>query len=129
MRQYTVRATPSVFYYIGDPYTSLFLHTFQGGGGSKPIINSIIYQGNKNKRAQTICYGATVGPELSLSGPPTLRLQVGPIAYRSGCIVSKYGPQSYKSGPGLKYYRQTGLLYIITRPDSTALGDLRLVFF
>ena len=114
VRQYTVRATPSVFYYIGDPYTSLFLHTFQGGGGSKPIINSIIYQGNKNKRALTICYGATVGPELSSSGPPTLRLHVGSEAYRSSNIVRKFGPQLYKSGPGPKYYRRTGLLYIIT---------------
>ena len=33
VRQYRVLATPSVFYYIDAPYTSLFLHTFQGGGG------------------------------------------------------------------------------------------------
>ena len=38
VRQYTVCATPSVFYYIDNPYTSLFSHTsiiahFSGGGG------------------------------------------------------------------------------------------------
>ena len=84
-------------------------------------MNLIIYQGNKNKRAQTICYEATAGPELSLSGPPTLRLQVGLKAYRSSRIVSKYGPQSYKSGPGPKYYRWTGILYIITHPGTRKL--------
>ena len=63
-----------------------------------------------------ICYGATVGPELSLSGPPTLRLHVWPKAFKSSHIVSKFGPQSNISGPGPKYYRRTGLLYIITHP-------------
>ena len=81
----------------------------------KPIINSIIYLGDK-KRVQTICYGPTVGPELSLSGPSTLWLHIGPKAYRSSHISRKCGPKSCKSGPGPKYYRRTGLLYIIMQP-------------
>ena len=51
-----------------------------------------------------------------MSGPPTLRLHIGPEACRSSHIPGKYGPKSYISGPGPKYYHRTGLLYIITHP-------------
>ena len=64
-----------------------------------------------------------VGPQYSLSGPPTLRLHIGPKTYRSSHILSKYGPKSYKSGPGPKYYRRTGLLYIFTLPGPLPRGS------
>ena len=42
--------------------------------------------------------------------------QFGPnIAFRV-LHKGKYGPESYKSSLGPKYYCQTGLLYIITLP-------------
>ena len=59
-----------------------------------------------------------------MSGPTTLKLHIGPKAYRSSQISSNYGPKSYKSGTGPKYYRRTGLLYIIMPPGSANLSTM-----
>ena len=71
-----------------------------------------------NKTAQITWYGPTARHEYNLVGPPTLKLHIWLDAYRSSYIFSKYGPESYKSGPGPKYYCWTCQLYIITNPRS-----------
>ena len=80
MRQYTVRATPSVFYYIDDPYTSLFLHISifahfsgvgWGGAGVRPMcprsyvsialcVQDSMCPGSYVARIFTISYGSYV---------------------------------------------------------------------